>query len=68
MNQAVETILSVIDGMNITDEDRQMLIDKLSSATISKPIKKPMTENELYIREFERWVVKQGILFPPKKH
>jgi len=68
MSQAVETILSVIDGMNLTDQDRLILIDKLSSTAKNKPVKKPMTEKELYAREFERWVVEQKILFPPKRY
>lgn len=68
MSQAVETILSVIDGMNITDEDRLTLIEKLSNSTNIKPMIKPMTEEELYIRRFERWVVEKGILHPPKRH
>jgi len=67
MSQAVETILSVIENMNLTDKDRLVLIDKLSKTTTNKPTIKPMTEKQLYIRKFERWVVENKILFPPKR-
>ena len=67
MTQTVQTILSVIDGMNITDEDRLLLIQELNKATVKKPIRKTMTKKELLHREFERWAVKNKVLYPPKR-
>lgn len=68
MSEAVNIVLSVIDSMNLTDQDKLQLIEQLGKGVQVDEILKPkvMTEKELFIRRFEKWVVEKKILFPPK--
>ena len=67
MSQAVDIVLGVIERMDLTDKDMEILVNRLSANTPVKQIApKPMTEKELFIRRFEKWVVEKKILFPPK--
>ena len=67
MSQAVDIVFGVIERMDLTDKDIELLITRLNANTQSKQIApKPMTEKELFIRSFEKWVVEKKILFPPK--
>ncbi|WP_461632045.1 hypothetical protein [Labilibaculum euxinus] len=71
MSKAVDIVLSVIDSMNLTDQDKLQLIEQLGKGVqVDQQLKpKPMTETELFRRKFEKWVVEKKILFPPKnKH
>ncbi len=67
MSQAVDIVFGVIERMDLTDKDIELLIARLNANTSTKQIApKPMTEKELFIRRFEIWVVEKKILFPPK--
>ncbi len=69
MSEAVNIVINVVEQMNLSNEDRLLLIDKLGQGvTVSKPINlKKMTEMEIYRRKFERWMVETKKLYPPKK-
>tara|TARA_R110001583_G_scaffold33438_4_gene112918 strand:+ start:9307 stop:9543 length:237 start_codon:yes stop_codon:yes gene_type:complete len=67
VSKAVEIVLGVIDHMNLTEQEKLVLVEKLSGSTTSKVSPKPMTEEELYIRKFEKWLIEKKKLFPPKQ-
>jgi len=69
MSQAVNIVINVVEQMNLSNEDRLLLIDKLGQGvTASKPVEiKKMSEKEVYRRRFERWMVETKKLYPPKK-
>lgn len=66
VSKAVEIVLGVIDHMNLTEQEKLVLVEKLSSTTTSKVTPKPMTKEELFHHEFTKWVIEKEILFPPK--
>lgn len=69
MSQAVNIVINVVEQMNLSNEDRLLLIDMLGQGvTVSKPVQlKKMSEKEVYRRRFERWMVETKKLYPPKK-
>lgn len=69
MSNSVNIVINVIEQMNLSTEDRLLLIDTLNQGvSASKPSKpKKMSSKEIYRRQFERWIVEQKLLFPPKK-
>ena len=69
MSQAVNIVINVVEQMNLSSEDRLLLIDMLGQGvTVSKPVQlKKMSDKEVYRRKFERWIVETKRLYPPKK-
>lgn len=69
MAEVVDITLGVIERMNLTEEDRQELINQLSATLeVSKPNKpKEKTYEEKFGDEFEEWAIENEVLFAPKR-
>ena len=65
MSEAVNIVIGVIDRMNLSNEDRLELVTVLSKDITVKP--KKMTAQQLFHRDFKKWVIDRKILYPPKK-
>lgn len=69
MSEAVNIVINVIEQMNLSNEDRLLLIDKLGQGiTATKTVRlKKMSSKDIYRRKFEKWIVETGKLYPPKR-
>ncbi len=68
MSGTVGITLSVIDRMNLTDDEKKQLINELRTTMSTEEPKDidSMTYEEKFMSDFEKWVIKNKVLYPPK--
>lgn len=66
MSQTVDIVLSVIERMDLTDKDIELLKERLNQKTQPKQIViTPMTKKELLQNRIRKELISRKILFPP---